>query len=93
MDKLVRAGGEGCATDQILCNVTERAAEVAGAEARPAPYPVMACSPVGEGRLPTSPTLTAKAKRYEATPFQVALARALRDPNVIAIPKASGGHV
>ncbi len=56
--------------------------------------PVMAYSPVGQGRLPRSAALAAVAKRYDATPFQIALAWAMRDPNIIAIPKASGeAHV
>ena len=54
----------------------------------------MAYSPVGQGRLPRSAALAAVAKRHDATPFQIALAWAMRDPNVIAIPKASGeAHV
>ena len=90
MDELVRAGGEGCATDQILYNITERGAEF---ELMPKlaarRMPVMAYSPVGQGRLPHSSGLARIAKRYEVTPFQVALAWVLRDPNVIAIPKAA----
>ena len=49
----------------------------------------MAYSPVGQGRLPESNALLAVAKRYDATPYQIALAWVLRDPTVIAIPKAS----
>jgi diketogulonate reductase-like aldo/keto reductase len=49
----------------------------------------MAYSPVGQGRLPDSPALSAIASRHGATPFQVALAWLLRDPLVIAIPKAT----
>ncbi len=49
----------------------------------------MAYSPVGQGRLPRSAALTAVAARHDASPFQVALAWALRDPAVIAIPKAT----
>ena len=51
--------------------------------------PVMAYSPVGQGRLPPSPALAAVGKRYDVAPFQAALAWVLRDPNVIAIPKAA----
>ncbi len=90
MDELVRAGGESCATDQILYNITERGAEF---ELMPKlaarRMPVMAYSPVGQGRLPLSSGLASIAKRYQVTPFQVALAWVLRDPNVIAIPKAA----
>jgi diketogulonate reductase-like aldo/keto reductase len=90
MDELVKAGGEQCATDQILYNVTQRGAEFdLLPELSKRQIPVMAYSPVGQGRLPNSPALTAIAKRYDVTPFQVALAWVLRDPNVIAIPKAA----
>jgi diketogulonate reductase-like aldo/keto reductase len=90
MDELVKAGGEQCATDQILYNVTQRGAEFdLLPELSKRQIPVMAYSPVGQGRLPHSPALTAIAKRYDVTPFQVALAWVLRDPNVIAIPKAA----
>jgi len=90
MDELLRAGGEGCATDQVLYNVTERGVEFdlmpKLAQRR---IPVMAYSPVGQGSLPDSPALAAVAERHGATPFQVALAWVLRAPNVIAIPKAA----
>jgi diketogulonate reductase-like aldo/keto reductase len=90
MEELSGAGGEHCATNQILYNVTERGAEF---ELMPQlaqrHMPVMAYSPVGQGRLPDSPALAAIAKRHDATPYQVALAWVLRDPNVIAIPKAA----
>jgi diketogulonate reductase-like aldo/keto reductase len=91
MDELFRAGGEACAANQILYNVTER-----GAEFDLLPFlkdrriPTMAYSPVGQGRLPRSPALAAIAARHGATVFQIALAWVLRDPAVIAIPKAAG---
>lgn len=50
--------------------------------------PAMAYSPIGQGQLPNSPALAAVAKRHGVTSFQVALAWVLRDPLVIAIPKA-----
>jgi diketogulonate reductase-like aldo/keto reductase len=49
----------------------------------------MAYSPIGQGRLPSSPALAAVAKRHDITPFTVALAWVIRDPIVIAIPKAA----
>jgi diketogulonate reductase-like aldo/keto reductase len=51
---------------------------------------VMAYSPVGHGRgLLENETLKKIAKRHDATPAQIALAWVLRQPGVIAIPKAS----
>ena len=91
MDELIRAGGEACATDQILYNLTERGIEF---DLLPAlkrrRIPVMAYSPVGQGRLPRSAGLSTVAARHDVSVFQVALAWLLRDPQVIAIPKAAG---
>ncbi len=51
---------------------------------------LMAYSPVGHGRgLLESGTLKKIAKRHDATSSQIALAWVLRQPRVIAIPKAS----
>ena len=50
----------------------------------------MAYSPVGHGRgLLENVTLTRIAERHGATTSQIALAWVLRQPGVIAIPKAS----
>jgi diketogulonate reductase-like aldo/keto reductase len=90
LEELFRAGGEACATDQVLYNITER-----GVEFDLLPLlakrgiPTMAYSPIGQGRLPESPALSAIAERHEASVFEVALAWVLRDPTVIAIPKAA----
>jgi diketogulonate reductase-like aldo/keto reductase len=89
MDELIRAGGETCAANQILYNVTERGAEFdLLPRLKDRRIPIMAYSPVGQGRLPRSPALSAVAARHGATVFQIALAWVLRDPTVIAIPKA-----
>jgi diketogulonate reductase-like aldo/keto reductase len=84
-------GGAGCATDQVLYHPDER-----GIEFDLLPWcaqhkmPVMAYSPVGQaGRLLRSPALAEVAKRHDATPAQIAIAWAMRDGNVIAIPKAA----
>jgi diketogulonate reductase-like aldo/keto reductase len=91
MEELFRAGGEACATNQILYNVTERGAEFDLLPSlKDRGIPTMAYSPVGQGRLPRSTALSAVAQRHVATPFQIALAWVLRDPTVIAIPKAAG---
>jgi diketogulonate reductase-like aldo/keto reductase len=51
---------------------------------------MMAYSPVGHGRgLLENATLKKIARRHDATTSQVALAWVLRQPGVIAIPKAS----
>jgi diketogulonate reductase-like aldo/keto reductase len=90
MDELVRAGGEACATNQILYNVTERGAEFdLSPRLKERRIPIMAYSPVGQGRLPRSAALSAVAARHGATVFQIALAWVLRDPAVIAIPKSA----
>ncbi|MFD4668249.1 aldo/keto reductase [Lentzea sp. NPDC058450] len=78
-----------CQTNQILYNLTRRGPEHdllpwhAGAG-----IPIMAYSPVEQGRLLGSPALAAVASRHDATPAQVALAWVLRHPHVNAIPKA-----
>lgn len=90
MDERFRVGGAARATNQILYNVTERGAEFDLMPLlRDRPIPTMAYSPVGQGRLPRSPALSAVAERHGVTPFQIALAWVLRDPGVIAIPKAA----
>lgn len=95
MGELLAAGGEACATNQVLYNVTER-----GVEFDLLPFlkgrgiPTMAYSPIGQGELPRSAALSSIGERLGVTSFQVALAWVLRDPTVIAIPKAgSRAHV
>jgi diketogulonate reductase-like aldo/keto reductase len=80
-----------CAANQVLYHVGERAIE---SDLLPwsqkNKMPIMAYSPVGHGRgLLENPTLKKIAKRHDAAPAQIALAWVLREPNVIAIPKAS----
>jgi diketogulonate reductase-like aldo/keto reductase len=89
------SGGDLCATNQVLYNVSRRGPEFAlmpwQAERR---VPLMAYSPVEQGRLKTGGALAEIARKHGATPFQIALAWVMRDPNVIAIPKAADlGHV
>ena len=90
MNELRRVGGEACATDQILYNVTERGAEYdLIPDLARQNIPTMAYSPVGQGRLPESPALAAIAERHGVSEFEVALAWVLRNPAIIAIPKAA----
>jgi diketogulonate reductase-like aldo/keto reductase len=51
--------------------------------------PLMAYSPIEQGRLPASGVLQNIADSHGASVFQIALAWLLQKPNVIAIPKAS----
>lgn len=82
-------GGSAVQVNQVLYNLARR-----GVEHDLLPWcqdrgvPVMAYSPVDEGRLLTHPALLDLADRHEATPAQVALAWVLRNEGVNTIPKA-----
>jgi diketogulonate reductase-like aldo/keto reductase len=95
MEELFAKGGAACATNQILYNLTRRGPEhdlLPWLEGRD--VPVMAYSPVEQGRLLGNAKLMAIAKELAATPAQVALAWSLRHEGMIAIPKAgSVAHV
>jgi diketogulonate reductase-like aldo/keto reductase len=88
-------GGSGCQTDQVLYNLSRRGIEydlMPWCEQRN--IPIMAYSPLEQGRMLGDPELRRIAKDYTATPAQIALAWVLRKDKVIAIPKASTpGHV
>ncbi len=86
--------GNQCATNQVLYNLQHRQIEfdllplVTGHSSLVTS--LMAYSPVGHGRgLLENATLKKIAKRHDATTAQIALAWVLRQPGVIAIPKAS----
>lgn len=83
------------ATDQILYNLTRRGPEFdLLPRCRELSVPVMAYSPVEQGRLLGHEALRAVADAHGATSAQVALAWVLRHEDVIAIPKASSrAHV
>jgi diketogulonate reductase-like aldo/keto reductase len=91
MEELLRVpGGERCAANQVLYNLSRRGIEfdlLPWCAARG--IGVMAYSPLDEGRLLRHPTLAAIATRLGATPAQVALAWLLRDARVAVIPKAA----
>jgi len=80
--------GQQVQTDQVLYNLTRRGPEF---DLFPAcadrGLPVMAYSPIEQGRLLGHPALRAVALRHDATPAQVALAWVLRRPGTIVIPK------
>jgi diketogulonate reductase-like aldo/keto reductase len=89
LEELEEAGGAGCASNQILYNLSRR-----GPEFEILPWmdgrrmPVMAYSPLEQGRLARSALLADIARARSADPLQIALAWVLRRPGVIAIPKA-----
>jgi diketogulonate reductase-like aldo/keto reductase len=82
-------GGAAAATDQVLYNLTRRGIEWDLLPwCRERGVPIMAYSPIEQGRLLRHPELRAVAARHGATPAQAALAWVLRQDDVIAIPKA-----
>jgi diketogulonate reductase-like aldo/keto reductase len=82
--------GTNCAANQVLYNLENREIESGLLEWNENNnVPIMAYSPVGHGRgLLESATLKKIAKRHDATTSQIALAWVLRQPGMIAIPKA-----
>jgi aldehyde reductase len=82
------AGGGAVQTNQVLYNLSQR-----GIEWDLLPWlrrqriPVMAYSPMDEGRLLRTRAMTVFAKKHEMTPAQVAIAWLLAQDGVIAIPK------
>ena len=94
-DLLALPGGKAVATNQGLFNLTRR-----GIERDLIPWsrrhniPLMAYSPIEQGRLLRQAALRKIAERLKATPAQVALAWVLALPDICAIPKAgSTPHV
>ena len=82
-------GGDEVQTNQILYNLARR-----GPEYALLPWlsqhgiPTMAYSPIEQGRLLEHPALQPIARRYGATPAQIALAWVLHHDGVSAIPRA-----
>jgi len=96
MEDIARVrGGDTCATNQVLYNLARRGIEFDLMPwCRERGIPIMAYSPIEQGRLLNHTTLREVAKRHEATPAQVALAWLTRQKGVITIPKAgSKAHV
>ena len=90
MNELLQVpGGRAVETDQVLYNLTRR-----GIEWNLLPWcrqnglPVMAYSPIEQGRLIGDPVLRGIGARHRATSAQVALAWVLAHPGVCAIPEA-----
>lgn len=90
LGELVAAGGDGLATDQVLYNLTRRGPEwdlLGWLRARR--LPVMAYSPIEQGRVLGHRALSDVADVHGATPAQVALAWVRQQgDDIVAIPKA-----
>ncbi|MGW6057443.1 aldo/keto reductase [Streptomyces sp. NPDC055189] len=82
-------------TDQVLYNLTRRGPEYdLFPWCRERAVPLMAYSPLEQGRLLGHQALESVAAAHGSSPLQVALAWVLRHDDVIAIPKAStAAHV
>ena len=81
--------GRRIATNQILYNLTRRNVEHSVLPwCRERRVPVMAYSPVEQGRLLHNPKLAEIARGREATPAQIAIPWLLAQPDTLAIPKA-----
>jgi diketogulonate reductase-like aldo/keto reductase len=86
---VVLPGGNAVATNQVLYNLARR-----GIEADLLPWcrqrkiPVMAYSPIEQGRILRDRALTALAARHDATPARIAIAWLLREVDIMVTPKA-----
>jgi diketogulonate reductase-like aldo/keto reductase len=79
-----------CATNQVLYNLTRRGIEHDLLDyAASRSMPIMAYSPIEQGRLAKAAVLAEIAKAHDATPAQIALAWVLNRKGIVAIPKTS----
>jgi diketogulonate reductase-like aldo/keto reductase len=83
-------GAKNCATNQVLYNLSRRGIEFDLMPfCRERKMPVMAYSPIEQGRILTHAGLREVAKRHGVSTAQVALAWLIRQDGVITIPKAT----
>lgn len=83
-------GGSGITTNQVLYNLMRRGIEWDLLPwCRQHQMPIMAYSPIEQGRLLTHPILKAMAQSRNVTAAQVAIAWLLHQDHVIVIPKSS----
>jgi diketogulonate reductase-like aldo/keto reductase len=82
-------GGSAVATNQVLYNLTRRGIEYDLLPwCREHSIPIMAYSPIEQGRMLNHPVLQRVAVKHKVTPAQVALAWLLRQDGLNVIPKA-----
>ena len=90
MEEVDTAGGDGCATNQVLYCLSRRGPEfdlMPWMRARA--MPLMAYSPLDQGSLLRAPAVRSIAAEIGCTPAQLALAWLLERPDVVAIPKSA----
>jgi diketogulonate reductase-like aldo/keto reductase len=84
------SGGKTAASNQVLYNLSRRGVEFALLPwCKSRKIPVMAYSPIEQGRMLNHPALARVAEECGVTPAAVALAFVLSQEGVIAIPKSS----
>ena len=90
MEELWEFDGDGCATNQVLYNLSRRGpAHDLIPACRKRQVTIMAYSPIEQGRLLRHAALKDIATRHNATPAQIALAWLLRQDGTIVIPKSA----
>jgi len=84
------AGAENIACNQVLYHLRERAIEIKLIPwCRARNIPIVAYSPLGQGKMPQHAALDAVAEDHGVSAAQAALAFLIRDPNVFAVPKSA----
>ena len=87
---LALPGAQSMACNQLLYNLGRRGIEFDLLPLmRQAGIPLMAYSPIEQGRLLSHPVLARLARERGMSPAQIALAWVMREPDVIAIPKST----
>jgi diketogulonate reductase-like aldo/keto reductase len=82
-------GGMDVASNQVLYNASRRGIEYdLLPHTRQRGTNVMAYTPIEQGRIFGNAALREVAQRHDATPAQIALAWAIREPGVLAIPRS-----
>ena len=95
MDELqaLSADGPGCATNQVYYSLKERGPEFSLLPwMRSHAMPLMAYSPIDQGRIAADPTLAGIGRARGLSAVQIALAWVTSQPGVMAIPKAASAQ-
>jgi diketogulonate reductase-like aldo/keto reductase len=94
MDELwALPGGKGCAVNQVIYNLGRRGIEWSLLPTlNKSGVPVMAYSPLEQGRILGKRPLKDLAKKRGVTPAQIALAWVLQRDGVVTIPKAASAQ-